>query len=97
MSITDLFAVFRLIGLLRNGIPQAVTIHNTLSTTVCTSVDTFAIGQALLVRVGGCTKTINIATSLTNKCRNFHSIVSLWSHFEKNTTITNPFLRCHIH
>ena len=39
-----------------NGILQAVTTHNSLSTTACTSVDTFAIAHALPCRVNGCAK-----------------------------------------
>ena len=71
-----------------NGIPQAFTIHNSLSTTACTSVDIFAIVHALLYRIDGCARHTDKVCDLTHfashvkKCRNFHSIVSLGSHFE---------------
>ena len=39
-----------------NGIPQAAPIHSSLSTTACTSVDTFAIVHALFDRVDGYAK-----------------------------------------
>ena len=70
-----------------NDIQQSVTIHNILSNTACTSVDTFAIVHALLDCEYGCAKPTRFVTSLAlclarKKCRNFHSIVSLRNHFE---------------
>ena len=69
-------------GTASNGIPQAVTIHNSLK-----SVDTFAIVHTLRDRVDGCARPTRFATSVTlcsaqRSPRNFHSIVSLYSHFE---------------
>ena len=71
-----------------NGDPQAFIIHNSLSTTACPSVDTLAIVYTLLERVNGRARHLDKVCDLTHfvtqteKCRNFHSIVSLWSHFE---------------
>ena len=62
--------------------------HNSLSITACTSVDTFAIVHAFFDRVVGCSRHPNKVCDLTHfvsrmkKCRNFHCIVSLGSHFE---------------
>ena len=63
-----------------------------LSTTACTSVDTFAIAHALLDRVDGCVRPIKFVLTYSlcvqrfvpfyKKCRNFHLIISLWDHFE---------------
>ena len=41
-------------GTASNGILQAASIHNSLSTTPCTSIDTFAIVHALLDCVDAC-------------------------------------------
>ena len=71
-----------------NGIPQAVTIHISLSNTACTSVDTFAIVHALLDRVDSCARQpdkvcdLTHLVSRTKKCRNFQLIFSLRSNFE---------------
>ena len=51
---------------LSNAIPQAVTIHNSLSTTACASVDTFAIIHAPLNRVDGCARHPEIVCDLTH-------------------------------
>ena len=72
------------------------------STTACMSVDTFAIIHALLNRIDGCARhaykicALTQFVSCTKKCRNFHSIVSLRSHFEIHNN-NKPFLRCHSH
>ena len=50
--------------------------NNSLSATVCTSVDTFAVVHALFDRVDSCARPTRFAISLT-LCRNFHSIVSM--------------------
>ena len=49
-----------------NSIPQAVTIHNSLSTTACTSVDTFAIAYALLDPLDGCARHPDNVWGLTH-------------------------------
>ena len=79
-----------------NGIQQAVTIHNSLSTAACTPVDTFAIVYALLDCVDDCVRHLDKVCDLTlcstrknaetstrlSLCGAFHSIISLRSHFE---------------
>ena len=71
-----------------NSVSQAVTIHNSLSTTACTTVDIFAIVYTLHVRVDACARhpekdcELTHFVSLTKKCKNFHSTGSLRSHFE---------------
>ena len=52
-------------GTASNGIPQAVTTHNSLSTTACTFVDTFTIFHVLLGRVDGCARPTRFTTSVT--------------------------------
>ena len=70
------------------NVQTAVTIHHSLSTTVCTSVDTFPIVYAILDSIDGCARhpdkvcVLSHFVSRTKKRRNFHSIVSLRSHFE---------------
>ena len=84
-----------------NGILKAVTLHNSLSTTTCTSVDIFAIVHAVLDRVDGHSRPTRIAT-LLNLCPAQRSAetftrLSLCGAILKYTTITNIFLRCHSH
>ena len=66
-----------------NGVPLLATIHNGLSTTACTSVDTFAIVHVTVVQRHPdkcCDPTHSV--SHTKKCRDFHSIFCLRNHFE---------------
>ena len=85
-----------------SGFPQAVAIHDSLSTIACTSIDIFAIVYALLDRVDGCARhrdkicDLTHFGSCTKKCRNFHSIISLQSQFEIRNN-NNLFLRCQSH
>ena len=51
-----------------DDIPQAATIHSSLSTTACTSVDTFAIFHALLDCVNDCAR-------LTRSVTEFHLFI----------------------
>ena len=68
---------------------------NSLSTAACTSVDIFAIVHELLDRVDSCARhsdkvfDLTQFASITNKCRNIHSTVSLRSHFEVPNNINN--------
>ena len=72
-------------------------IHNSLSTTACTSVDTFAVVHALLDRVDGYTRHPDKVCDLTHfvsrmkKCRIFfHSIISLRSYLKIHNS-NKPF------
>ena len=90
-------------GTASNGIPQVVAIHNSLSTTACTSVDNFAIIHALLNRVVGYANPVKelIATLLTwcpaRRCTETFTRLSFCGAILKYITITNLFLRCHSH
>ena len=48
-----------------NGILQAVTNHNSLSTTACMSADTFAIVHVFFDRLDDCARPTRLATPLT--------------------------------
>ena len=98
-----------------NGIPQVkrsleqhpldVTIHNSLSISSWTSVDTFAIVHALLDCVDGCTRHSDKVCDLTHfasrtkkrRSAGTFTRLSLCGAILKYTTITNLFLRCHSH
>ena len=79
------------------GTPQAVMIHNSLSTAACTSVDTVAIVYVLLDRVDGCARPTRFLTPLTFCCADMFSRLSLCGAILKYTTITNIFLQYHSH
>ena len=86
-------------GTASSGIPQAITIYNSLSTTACTSVDTFAIVHELFYRVDGCAGSTKFATILTlcssRRSSDTFPRLSLCGAILKYTTITNLFLQFH--
>ena len=77
---------------------KTVTIHNKLSTTACTSVDTFTIVHALLDCVDGCARPTRFATSLTlySARRSAETLnrFSLCGTSLKYTRMTDSFLWC---
>ena len=80
-----------------NGIPQAVTIHISLSTTACTSVNTFCHPPCASWSRRRLCETNKICdlthfVSCTKKCRHFHWL-SFCGAIVKYAKITNLFLR----
>ena len=88
-------------GTASNGISQTITIHNSPSTTVYTSVDNFGTVHALLDRVDACARPSRFASSLTLYLarRSAKTFIRLSLHETtlNFTTIPNLFLQYHSH